>query len=420
MISREILEIKKQFTPENCTISRMCVCYVDHEKNRQYEDAHSFLTLQEEEAFKYLEIFKQTLTGTLGKKLINMEFPLAQEEPGGTQNFLYRLRDSKLNDEVLVDEFYNKIIDNFDYGENYYIILIHATYDVPGKATDGSEMFDASDNIYEYILCSICPVKLAKAGLSYDVDQNAVIGRTRDWVVEPPMKGFLFPAFNDRTADIHQALYFTKKPEELQPKLIEELLGSDIPLSAKNQKATFNEVISTTLGAECDLEMAKIIHDQLQDMVEINKAEPEPLELDKYDMRLLLEKSGVSSEKLDKVEQVFEDVAGERRRLMASNVASTRKFTIEMPDVLIKISPDRTDLVQTKIIDERKCIVIPINDHVEVNGLELELDSAETENVVFAGTISANQDESAASEPNKTENSEETTDIAVETEEIPF
>ena len=418
MISREILEIKKQFTPENCTISRMCMCYVDHEKNRQYEDARSFLTLQEEESFKYLEIFKQTLTGTIGKKLINMEFPLSQEEPGGTQEFLYRLRESKLNDEVLIDEFYNKIIDNFDYGENYYIILIHATYDVPGKATDGSEMFDASDNIYEYILCSICPVKLAKAGLSYDVDQNAVVGRTRDWVVEPPMKGFLFPAFNDRTADIHQALYFTKKPEELQPKLIEELLGSDIPLSAKNQKATFNEVISTTLGAECDLEMAKIIHDQLQDMVEINKSEPEPLELDKYDMRLLLEKSGVSNEKLDKVEQVFEDVAGERRRLMATNVASTRKFTIEMPDVLIKVSPDRTDLVQTKIIDDRKCIVIPINDHVEVNGLELEL--GEPEDKVFAGTEPVKYDADAGTAQNQQENSEEIADIATETEEIPF
>jgi len=381
MISKEILEIKKQFDPDRCTISRLCGCYVDHEKNRKYEVNRSFLSLQEEEAFKYFEIFKQTLTGTLGKKLINMEFPLAQEEPGGTQEFLYRLRNSKLDDEVLLDEFYNKIIDNFDYGENYYIILIHAVYDVPGKASDGSEMFDASDNIYEYILCSICPVNMAKAGLSYDVDQNAIVGRTRDWVVEPPMKGFLFPAFNDRTADIHQALYFTKKPEELQPKLIEELLGSDIPLSAKNQKVTFNEVISTTLESECDLETVKCIHDKLHEMVEANKLEPEPLELDKYDMRYLLEESGVSPEKVEKVENVFEEVAGERRRLQAVNVAETRKFSIEMPDVWIKVSADRTDLVQTKIIDDRKCIVIPINDHVEVNGLEISIsEGADTDN----------------------------------------
>lgn len=377
MISKEILEIKKQFTPENCAITRMRGCYVDHEKNRKWETERSFLTLPEEEAFKYFEIFKQTLTGTLGKKLINMEFPLSQEEPGGTQEFLYRLRDSKLEDEALIDEFYNKIIDNFEFAENYYIILVHAVYDVPGKTSDGIEMFDASDNVYEYILCSICPVKLTKAGLSYDVDQNSIVGRNRDWVVDPPVKGFLFPAFNDRTADIHQVLYFTKKPEELQPKLIEELLGSDIPLSAENQKVTFNEIISTTLAEECDFEMVRCIHDNLQDMIEENKAEPEPLELDKFDMRRLLEQSGASSEKLEKVETVFEETAGEKRRLMASNIAETKKFSIETPDVVIKVSPDRADLVQTRIIDDQKCLVIAINDHVEVNGVDIDFTEPE-------------------------------------------
>lgn len=377
MISKEILEIKKQFTPENCAITRMCGCYVDHEKNRKCEINRSFLSLPEEEAFKYFEIFKQTLTGTLGKKLINMEFPLHQEEAGGTQEFLYRLRNSKLEDEALIDEFYNKIIDNFEYGENYYIILIHAVYDVPGKASDGSEMFDASDNVYESILCSICPVKLSKAGLSYDVDQNSIVGRNRDWVVDPPVKGFLFPAFNDRTADIHQALYFTKKPEELQPKLIEELLGSDIPLSAENQKVTFNEILSETLGEECNFEMVRCIHDNLQEMIEENKEEPEPLELDKFDMRRLLEQSGASEEKLEKVETVFTQTAGEKRRLMAANVAETKKFSIETPDVVIKVSPDRADLVETRIIDDRKCLVIAINDHVEVNGLDIEMDGTD-------------------------------------------
>lgn len=372
MISKEILEIKKQFTPENCAITRMCGCYVDHEKNRKYEVNRSFLSLPEEEAFKYFEIFKQTLTGTLGKKLINMDFPLAQEEEGGTQEFLYRLRGSRLEDETLIDEFYNKIIDNFEFGESYYIILIHGVYDVPGKTNDGIEMFDASDQIYEYILCSICPVKLSKAGLSYDPEHNSIVGRSRDWVVDSPAKGFLFPAFNDRSEDIHQALYFTKKPEELQPKLIEELLGSDIPLSAENQKVTFNEIVSNALGEECDFQMVRCIHDNLQDMIEENQEEPEPLELDKFDMKRLLERSGASEETLEKVEPLFEQTAGEKRKLMASNVAETKKFSIEMPDVVIKVSPDRADLIETRMVDDRKCIVIAMNDHVEVNGVDID------------------------------------------------
>ena len=89
-----------------------------------------------------------------------MEFPLDQELNGGTQEFLMRLKDSKLQDDLLLEEFYDKVVESYEYGENYYIILIHAVYDVPGKTKDGLEMEDASDTVYEHILCSICPVNL--------------------------------------------------------------------------------------------------------------------------------------------------------------------------------------------------------------------------------------------------------------------
>lgn len=139
-----------------------------------------------------------------------MEFPLEQELSGGTQEFLLQLRDSKLQDDMLIEEFYQKIIENYNYGENYYIILIHVAYDIPGKSTDGTEMFDASDEVFEYVLCSICPVHLSKEGLCYNPETNHVENRIRDWIVEPPVKGFLFPVFNDRSTDIHGVLYYSK------------------------------------------------------------------------------------------------------------------------------------------------------------------------------------------------------------------
>lgn len=373
MINKEILEIKKQFTPENCAITRMCGCYVDHEKTRKYEVNRSFLSLPEEEAFKYFDLFKQTLTGTLGKKLINMEFPLSQEEPEGTQEFLLRLRDSKLQDESLIDEFYNKIIESYDFGENYYIILIHSVYDVPAKATDGIEMFDASDSIYEYVLCSICPVTLAKPGLSYDAEQNSIIGRNRDWVVQAPATGFLFPAFNDRNTDIHQVLYFSKKPEELQPKLIETFFGTDVPLSAESQKVTFNAIISETLEEECDYTMVRSIHENLQEMIEESKEEPEPLQLDKHDVKRLLEDSGVSESKMERFDTSFEHTAGDDTAFLAANIAETKKFNIQTPDITIKVNPDCAGLVETRVIDDRRCLVIAINDQIEVNGLDIDV-----------------------------------------------
>ena len=165
MNKKEVLEIRRQFSPENCAITRICGCYVDHEKEKKMEMKKAFLSLPEEEAFKYFDIFKHTLSGTIGKNLINMEFPLDQELNGGTQEFLMRLKDSKLQDDLLLEEFYDKVVESYEYGENYYIILIHAVYDVPGKTKDGLEMEDASDTVYEHILCSICPVNLTKAGL---------------------------------------------------------------------------------------------------------------------------------------------------------------------------------------------------------------------------------------------------------------
>lgn len=371
MNKKEILEIRKQFTPENCAITRICGCYVDHEKEKKAELKKAFLSLPEEEAFKYFDIFRHTLSGTLGKNLINMEFPLDAELPGGTQEALLKLRDSRLEDDLLTEEFYDKVIENYNYPENYYIILIHAVYDVPGKSSDGAEMFDASDTVYEHIMCSICPVNLTKAGLTYNAETNSIEDRIRDWFVELPVHGFLFPAFQDRASDIHHCLYYSKKPEDLKPDLISNVLGNQIPLTAKDQKTTFQSVISDTLGETCDYETVRSIHENLNDMLEEAKESPDPLELSRLDVKRLLERSGVPEERLESFDQNFTETVGERTSLLASNIASIKTFQIETPDIIVKVNPDRADLVETREVDGRRCLVIAIDDHLEVNGIEI-------------------------------------------------
>lgn len=370
MNKKEVLEIRKQFSPENCTITRICGCYVDAEKNIKTELKEAFLSLPEEDAFKYFTIFKKTLSGTIGKNLLNMDFPLDEEKEGGKQEFLLQLRNSKLKDDMLISEFYNKIIETYDFGENYYIILIHALYDVPGKATDGSEMFDASDNVYEFLLCSICPVHLSKEGLGYNTEKNTIENRIRDWIVDMPAKGFLFPVFNERFTDIHSILYYTKNAEQLQESFIEQMFGCrSIPLSAENQKETFNAILSETLGEDCDYSIVKNIHETLNDMIEEHKDEPEPLALSQYEVRRVLEDSGVPDEKLESFEQTYQAVAGEKTAFLAENITNTRKMNIETPDVVIKVNPEYASLVETRFIDGRQCLVIPISEHMEVNGV---------------------------------------------------
>ena len=371
MNKKEILEIRRQFTPENCAITRICGCYVDHEMEKKAELKKAFLSLPEEEAFKYFDIFRHTLSGTLGKNMVTMEFPLDQELSGGTQEFLLKLRDSRLEDNLLLEEFYDKVIESYDYPENYYIILIHVAYDIPGKSSDGSEMFDASDEVYEYLLCSLCPVKLSKPGLFYNTEHNQIENRIRDWVVEPPVKGFLFPAFNDRSSDIHGMLYFSKQAEELQPDFMESMFGCQLPLTAKSQKESFNTLIADTLGEDADYEMVKNIHEHLTEMVEETKDSPDPLVLTRPDVKRLFELSGVPEEKMETFDRAYDAAAGEDTALLASNIASGRSFSIETPDVVIKVNPERTDLIETRIIDGKECLVITVNDRIEVNGVNV-------------------------------------------------
>lgn len=372
MNKKEILEIRKQFSPANCAISRICGCYVSHEKEKKFEEKDAFLSLPEEESFKYYDIFKKALSGTVGKNLLNMDFPLAQESSGGTQDFLLKLKSSKLEDDMLVSEFYDKIIENFEFAENYYIILIHANYDVPGRSKDGMDMFDASDTVYEHILCCICPVKLSKAGLSYNSEKNHIEDRIRDWIVDVPAKAFLFPAFNDRQADIHQVLYYSKNPEEIQPDFIDQVLGTNMPMTADTQKESFQIVIADTLGEACDYEVIRNIHENLQEIMEEHKEDLEPLELSQPDVKKLLEKSGAPAEKMELFEKEYEAAMGSKESVLASNVVDTKKFQIETPNVSIKVKPDRADLIETRVIDGRTCLVIEVDDCIEVNGINVK------------------------------------------------
>ena len=379
MNKKEVTEIKKQFTPTNCAITRICGCYVDAEKEKKTELKEAFLSLPEEEMFKYFDIFRKSLSGTIGKNLLNMEFPLETESEGGTQEFLLKLRNSRLTDDDLLTEFYNRVIDSYDFPENYLILLIHAVYDIPGKASDGTEMFDASDEVFDYILCCLCPVKLSKPALSYHAEENSFHERIRDWIVEMPDAGFLFPAFNDRSTDIHSLLYYSKNAENLANGLTDTLLGCVPPLTAGSQKETFKALIEETLGEDCEYEVVKNIHENLNELIEQNAENPEPLALDKAEVKYLLAKSGVKEENLETFDEQFDAAAGENTSLLAANVANTKKFEIKTPDITIQVNPECADLVETRIIDGRKCLVIAVDDRVEINGISAKTAVLKTE-----------------------------------------
>lgn len=378
MTRKELNEIKSQYTLEDCGILRLCGCYVDGERNKITQFNENFLNLPEEEKHKYFDIFKKTLSGTPGKNLVDMKFNVDAYADEGARTFLMNLRDSGLKDDRLLNEFYDRIINNYSYVGNYLILLINQVYDIPAVTTDNIEMDDASDEVYSYILCSICHVNLSKPGLGYDEEDNNFHDKKQNHMVDVPDVGFLFPAFNKRSADEDMTLFYTKDVSEFEDGLIDCLLDCAVPLPAKQQKETFTSLVNEALGEEADLEIVKNIHENLEQIIEEKKQEsPAPVMLDKTEMKDLLEKSGVKEEKLENFEENFEMAAGEHGKLVASNVSSGKKFEVKTPDVVIKINSDKTDIVSTQVIDGRQCLVIQIDERLEVNGISVNPDTGE-------------------------------------------
>lgn len=371
MIKTEISEIKKQFSEANCTISKICTCYVGGEKDKITQMREAFLSLPEDEAARYFQILRRGLSGTLGKNTINLDFPLDAEFQDGAQKFLLALRDSHLEDDELLEKFYDKIIEAYPYTQNYLILLIDCNYDIPGRTLDGFDLDDASDEVYHYIYCVLCPVKQSKPGLTYEPQDKLFKSRICDWIVDAPMHGFLFPSFNDRSTDLHSCLYYTKDSEKPFEDFVYSILGCTMPIPAGFQKEAFQTIVAETLGENRELEVLRNIHETLYDMIEEHADEPAPLVLDKAEVKNVLAKSGVSNKQLETFDKHYDDTIGASSELLASNIAETRKFEVKTPDVVIKVNPERSDLVETKVIDGRTYLMIEVGSNIEVNGVPL-------------------------------------------------
>ena len=371
MDKKAIAEIRKLMTLKNCRIDKIRGCYVDENCEIVTEIRDTFLALEESTVEKYCEIFRQTLSGKPGKNLFNLEFPLAEEEAGGRQDLLYRLQKSGLDDSTLLRAFFDRVIETAQFPDKYLILLAHGLYDIPGRTSDGIDMEDASDYVYDFILCSICPVILLKEGLCYDPDKMCFLDRRSDWAVQRPDAGFLFPAFNDRGSDIHQLLYFARRPDELHPELSDDLLGCPMPLPEEDQRGVFKKVVESTLGRDCDFENVKNIHEAIGQLVEQEKDSGEPPQIEKVQLRRILYENGAPEESLDLFDAAFDDAVGEGGSLMAENAAETKKLEIKTPSLRITVKAEMADMIKTRFIDGIEYLTIPVADDIEVNGIRI-------------------------------------------------
>ena len=420
MRKKDILELKKRLKKDYCTFTKMCGCYVNGEKNVILKFRETFLNLEEDDYFKFLEIARKVLSGTIGNNILELNFPLNEDLINEKQVSLMQLKNSKLKDDSILDDFYNSIIDSYDYTGNFLILVFHDAYDVITKTKDNLKL-DESEEVYEYVLCAICPVSLSEPGLRYYEDEHKIKARIRDWVVNPPTNGFVFPAFIDRSTDVNSVMYYTKNAKDPHPELMENALGCSSKQTATIQKETFQSIIKDSLDA--DEEKADKIFMEVQDnlsaMIEEHNAiyedtDSEPKTLTNKDIQNLLIESGVPEEVTTKIEESYVESFGDdlplaenlidakvlkaneqrkkeehlekqvailqtrleevKQEVAADNDEDNVNLEESNPeyDVILQVKPEKVPQIKSEIIDGQKCIIIPINENEQatVNGVD--------------------------------------------------
>lgn len=356
MNKKEILELRKTFRPENCNISRIATCYVTSEKEKILEKSQAFLSLPEEEAFKYFDILKQALSGTVGKNLYTLKTNSIHPADESPQK-LETLRKYHMNDEGMLTDLFDSIIGSYDSSENYLIIVVNGLYDIPGVTSDDQELEDASDEVYSYILTCICPVELDEPGLSIDCTKPAILDKERDWMVKSPVNALLYPTFTDRATDIHHALYFAKKAENSQDDFLKELIGSEMMLSDKEEHEWFLDTLNHAHEEQMQLETAKEIHTKLVEKSLEKENLPSAGMLSKKELLQVIDKE-LNADQVKDIDEDYDKTVGKENDITIKNLVNPKKMVIQTGTAKVEIDSDYADMVETKRIDGRLYLAV--------------------------------------------------------------
>ena len=377
MNDKEIGEIRRHLRRDRSNITKIYGCFVNDNREIITEFSQSTGMMPENEGDKYFALFKRVLSGSVGKNLIDLSFKTAQVAQGAPEHkLLMDLRECKLSDDELLHGFFQKIIDTVTLEGNYLILIGCDSYDVPFKGKDDISDADKSEEVYTYLICAICPVKQTKASLHYVPEEKLFHDGAMNQPVSAPVLGFLFPAFDNRSTNIYNALYYTHDIKVSQDALIEALFNTPVPMPAAEQKKCFEALLTTALGEDCNLDVVQTVHDQLCERIELHKEAKvaEPLLIAKADVKETLASCGVSEEHLAKWSVDYDETFGFEADLHPKNIIDTKRFEVKTPDVSIQVDPTRSDLIETRTIGGVKYIMICADENVEVNGVSIHID----------------------------------------------
>jgi len=372
MNNREISEIKRRFKPEKNNIGRICGCYVNN--NTIISDFNmNFNLISTDEAEELLAILRKVFSGSISRNLIDISFSNQQVLDSDEHKILSNLRESTLSDETVVKSFFDKIVSNIIIDGSYIILLANDKYDVFTYNNDGEK--NESNEIFSYIVCAVCPVKAAKPALSYTLSENKFKNLVRDSLICPPEFGFMFPAFDDRHTNIYNTLFYTKNASDSHKDFTDVVFKTELPLPATEQTAAIASMFNTSVSEDCDMEFVQSVQSQLIELTSDHKANkiPEPLTLSNKDINSLLRCGGVSEDVVNDFSEKFNANLGSNAAIAPENIMNIKKFEVKTPDVTVRVSAEKSNLLETRIIDGTKYILIRADDAVEVNGILINI-----------------------------------------------
>ncbi len=375
MNQKEISELKRRFRLGKNAMGRVYGCYVNAQKEIVSYLDEPLDRMPEEEAEKYLNLLKKALSGALGRNLIDIVFSTQQVTDSDEHRRLMALRDSRLKDGEVRQEFYQAAIDSLDMGEsNYLILLAHDAYDVPHRGKDGEDRADEGDTVFSYIVCCICPVKDGKLELGYCPGENEFHNCAPSQIVSPPELGFLFPAFDDRAANIYNALTYARKPDELHQEFLDAIFHAEPPMSAGEQREAFQTALREGLEGACGLEVVQAVHERLTAKIEEHREakDPEPLAVTAKDVAAILRDCGGSDEQIAAFCGKCGELFGEDAALSPANLIDSKRFEVKTADAVLSLDPEHSYLVETRVIDGKKYLLIPAGEGLEVNGMPVD------------------------------------------------
>lgn len=374
MNEKEVAEIRRRFNPQKTNISRIQGCYVNDEGKILTEFSQPLVTLSEEETQAVLTLLKKALSGTLDKNLINLEFPNAEIIGGQKHKNLLSLRDSALNDTEALHSLFENIVSSIGLHESYIIIAGFDTYDVFRYTEDGKRE-DDSEEQFGYFVCAVCPLKLTKPALSFTAYDNAFHSIAASSAISSPELGFMFPAFDDRAANIYGTLFYTKDSSIDRSETVNALFSAELPMPADSQKDNFDTILTRSLGDQCDIEMVKGVNSRISDMLTEHKEQknPDTLTLSLDDISDILRSCDASNDKIEAFAAKYGEIFGEKTRLSARNIVDPRHFSVNMTDVSIRVNPEKSGLLSTGVIDGTRYILVRAEEAVEVNGITINI-----------------------------------------------